>query len=171
MLSIRPANAQDFDAVAALTNHFIVHTSIHFGTEPVTAAELRASWEKSAGVYPYLVAESEGRFAGYAKAGVWRERAAYRWTPEAGIYVEEWTRGKGVGTALYRALLNELTARGFESVIGGITLPNDASVRLHERCGFVKVGHVARAGWKFGAWHDVGFWQAMLGRGAAKGEN
>ncbi len=165
---IRGVNPQDFDAVAALTNHFILHTSIHFGTEAVTAAELHESWEKTRATYPFLVAEVDGRFAGYAKAGVWRERAAYRWTPEAGIYIEEWTRGRGVGTMLYRALLDDLRARGFESVIGGITLPNEASVRLHERCGFVKVGHVLRAGYKFGAWHDVGFWQAVLGDGTRR---
>ncbi len=161
-MRIRPVGAGDFEAVARLTNHYIETTAIHFGTEPVTPGELRAGWEKYAGRYPFLVVELDGRFGGYAKAGVWRDRAAYQWTPEAGIYVETWTQGRGVGTALYRALLDELRGRGFHSVIGGITLPNEASVRLHERVGFVKVGHVRHAGWKFGAWHDVGFWQAML---------
>lgn len=165
---IRPVEAGDFDAIAALTNHFIINTVIHFGTDPVTAAELRASWEKTRTTYPFIVGEIEGRFAGYAKASVWRERPAYRFTPEVGIYIEEWTRGKGVGTALYHALLTDLKSRGFESVIGGVTLPNEASVRLHEKCGFVKCGHVARAGYKFGAWHDVGFWQIMLGEGKRK---
>lgn len=159
---IRGVSPGDFEAVAALTNHFILKTSIHFGTEPVTAAELRGSWEKSQSRYPFLVIESNGRFAGYAKAGVWRERAAYAWTPETGIYLEEHARGSGLGVRLYSALIQELQRRGFQSAVAGITLPNAPSVRLHERCGFVHVGTVTRAGFKVGQWYDVGFWQVML---------
>ncbi|MFM9959093.1 MAG: N-acetyltransferase family protein [Phycisphaerales bacterium] len=167
MTSIRSAEARDFDAVAALTNHYIVHTSIHFGTDPVSADELRGVWERSRARYPFLIAEVGGVFAGYAKAGVWRDRAAYSWTPETGIYIEPRVQARGVGTALYRALLDELRTRGFRSVVAGITLPNEASVRLHERVGFRAVGVVKDAGWKFGAWHDVGFWQIMLSDSAA----
>lgn len=161
-MDIRPARADDFDAVAALTNHYITHTVIHFSTEPVTAAELRSAWETNAASYPFLVAHDSGRFAGFAKAALWRERRAYSWTTETGIYVTPELHARGVGTALYRALLQDLRDRGFHSVVAGVTLPNDPSVRLHEKLGFVSVGRVRRAGWKFGAWHDVGFWQLML---------
>lgn len=165
MIRVRPVNAGDFDAVAALTNHFIVNTAIHFSTERVTPDGLRAAWESSRRRYPFLVAVDEHGFAGYAKAGVWRERAAYQWTPEVGIYIEERTRGRGVGKTLYRALLDEMKARGFRSAVAGITLPNEPSIRLHERVGFIKCGHVRDAGFKLGAWHDVGFWQAVLDEG------
>jgi phosphinothricin acetyltransferase len=161
--AVRPAQASDFDAIASLTNHYIVHTSIHFSYDPVTPAELRAIWEKYLDRYPWFVAaEVGGRLLGYAKAGVWRDRTAYSWTPEVGIYVQPDVHRRGVGRALYGRLLEDLRARGFHSVIGGITLPNQASERLHEAMGFVKVAHFKDAGWKFDAWHDVGFWQVML---------
>ncbi|HVZ94496.1 MAG TPA: GNAT family N-acetyltransferase [Phycisphaerales bacterium] len=159
---IRPVTDADFPAVAALTNHFILSTPIHFSTEPVTPDELRASWHKTRDVYPYLVAEVNGRFAGYCKAGVWRERAAYNWTPECGIYVDPSIHRRGVGRALYERLFDIMRAQGFHSIIGGVTLPNEPSVALHESVGFTKVGHVAHAGWKFNRWWDVGFWQKML---------
>ncbi|HYF14974.1 MAG TPA: GNAT family N-acetyltransferase [Phycisphaerales bacterium] len=161
-VTVRPATGGDFGKIAALTNRFITDTAIHFAYEPVDAAGLRTSWEKARGVYPWLVAEADGVFAGYAKAGVWRDRTAYSWTPEAGIYVEPAVHRRGVGRLLYGRLIDALRDAGFHSVIGGITLPNDASVRLHESLGFVKVGHVRHAGWKLGQWHDVGFWQLAL---------
>lgn len=165
----RPTVADDFEAIARLTNTFIENTVIHFGYAPVTADELRAAWRDSgAGQrHPWLTAEIDGRFAGFAKAGVWRTREAYQWTTEVGIYMEESARGRGIGKALYAELLDQAHQRGFESAIGGVTLPNAASVRLHESLGFERVATFARAGWKRGAWHDVGFWQKMLGGGGA----
>lgn len=171
VIHIREVCGADFVAIAALTNIYIVRTSIHFGYEPVTADELAASWRKGRERYPFLVAEVEradaaGRvakvFAGYAKAGTWRERAAYQWTTEVGIYVEEEFHRAGVGRALYAKLLDELKTRGFHSAVGGITMPNDPSVRLHESMGFRHVGTFRQAGWKFDAWHDVAFYQVML---------
>ena len=99
---------------------------------------------------------------GYAKAGPYRARAAYAWTAEAGLYLAPDRLGGGVGTALYRALIDALRARGFRSVIGGVALPNPRSEALHARLGFAPVGVVRRAGWKHGAWRDVGFWQLAL---------
>jgi len=158
-MSIRLAREDDFVAIAAITNPYIASTAIHFGYEPVTADELAAPWR--AGAYPWLVLDEDG-VIGYAKAGVWRERAAYRWTAETGIYLAPTAHGRGLGTALYGALLDELAQRGFRSVVTGITLPNAASVRLHQRLGFVDVGVVREAGFKLGAWHDVSFWQKRL---------
>lgn len=159
---IRATQAADFAAIAELTNQFIRFTSTHFALEPVTPDELRQQWHESQHRYPWLTAEVDGAFAGYAKAGPWRARAAYQWTAEAGIYVEAQHRHKGLGSTLYQQLIDELRRRGFHSVIGGVTLPNPASVRLHERLGFVSVGTVRQAGYKLGQWHDVGFWQLML---------
>ena len=160
-MSIRPAREDDFVAIAAITNPYIVATAIHFGYDPVTAEELAGAWRT--GGYPWLVLDDDdGGVIGYAKAGVWRERAAYRWTAETGIYLAPAAHGKGLGTALYSALLDELARRGFRSVVTGITLPNEASVRLHRRLGFVDAGVVREAGFKLGAWHDVSFRQKRL---------
>lgn len=159
---LRPATAGDFAAIATITNHYIRHSAIHFGTEDVDADALRRLWQDGIDRYPWLVAEQHGAVVGYAKAGEFRARAAYRWTTETGIYVASGQCGRGFGTPLYRRLLDVLRGQGFHTAIGGITLPNPGSVRLHERLGFVHWGTVAHAGRKFDAWHDVGFWQLML---------
>ncbi len=114
-----------------------------------------------------LVAD-EGDVIGYAKAGRWRERAAYQWTAEIGLYVADGVRGNGVGRALYTELLAELTARGFRSVIACVTLPNDPSTALHRAFGFASVGTVREAGYKLGAWHDVELWQKRLATAAGE---
>jgi phosphinothricin acetyltransferase len=158
----RLATADDFAAIAAITNHYIRTTAIHFGYDEVTADELRALWREHEELYPWLVCEQRGRLAGYAKAGVYRTRTAYRWTTETGIYLAADRLGEGLGKPLYSRLLDVLSHQGFHSAIGCIALPNEPSVRLHERLGFVACGVVPRAGRKFDRWHDVGFWQMLL---------
>lgn len=159
---IRAARESDFDAIAFLLNHYIRATAIHFGVDPVTSAALCEDWSSHRDRYPFLVAEIEGRFAGFSKASAFRERAAYAWTTESTVYVARGMERRGVGKALYQRLFTFLRAQGFQTVLAGITLPNEASVLLHESIGFAKVGHVARAGWKFDRFHDVGFWQRDL---------
>lgn len=159
---IRDTTPADFAAIAALTNQFILNTTVHFAYHPMTPADFDRAWRESSDRFPWFTVECDGRFAGYAKAGPWRTREAYQWTAEVGIYIEADFRGRGVGAALYTRLLDDLRARGFHSAIGGVTLPNPASVRLHERLGFQPVGVVRQAGHKFGQWLDVGFWQLLL---------
>ena len=164
--TVRAVMPGDFDAIAAITNHYILTTPIHFGYEPIAPEALRSQWEKGRDLYPWLASVTgAGEVLAYAKAGVWRVRAAYAWTAEAGIYVREDSHGRGIGRTLYAALIADLRARGFHSVVGGITLPNAGSVRLHESLGFAPVGVVRHAGYKNNQWHDVGFWQLMLGEG------
>jgi phosphinothricin acetyltransferase len=155
---IRAAHADDFDAIASITNHYITTTAIHFAYEPVTADALRHSWH-SHPHHPFLVDDPGDGVIAYAKAGPWRDRAAYAWTAEVGIYVRHDARGRRIGGALYSALLDELAAGGFRSAVAGITMPNAPSVALHERLGFAHVGTFADAGFKNGAWHDVAFFQ------------
>jgi L-amino acid N-acyltransferase YncA len=162
MTTLRLANPADFVAIAALTNHYITTTTIHFGYEPVTAAELARQHDEHAALYPWLVADAAGVVVGYAKAGGFRSRPAYRWCTETGIYLQPAHCGRGLGRQLYARLLAVLRAQGFHAAIGGIALPNPASVRLHEALGFRQVGVVARAGRKFERWHDLGFWQLLL---------
>jgi phosphinothricin acetyltransferase len=168
---IRAARTEDFEAIAAILEPLIRHSAIHFAYHPLPAAELRDAWGRQRETYPFLVAEAGGEVVGFTKAGPWRERAAYLWTPECAVYVREGRKRTGVGRALYARLFDILRTQGFHSVMAGIALPNDPSVRLHEVFGFVAVGHVPRAGWKHGRWHDVGFWQKDLAEpGTAPGE-
>lgn len=167
-MSIRAVRETDFDAIAAITNHYIATTAIHFAYEPITAAELVQTW-RAHPKHPYLVVEDAGAVAGYAKAGVWRERSAYQWTCEVGLYIADDARGRGLGTALYQALLDECARGGFRSAIAGITLPNDASVALHARFGFRSLGVVREAGYKLGRWHDVEFFQRPFSRESTPG--
>jgi phosphinothricin acetyltransferase len=158
-MAIRPVRDDDFAAIAAITNHYITTTAIHFAYEPVAEADLRAMWQRHRNRHPWLVTEDGSELLGYAKSGVWRDRAAYSWTCEVGLYIADHARGRGLGRTLYTALLTECQARGFRSAVAGITLPNAASIALHERCGFQRVGTFADAGYKQGAWHAVEFWQ------------
>lgn len=111
---------------------------------------------------PWLVALQGDAVAGYAFATKWKGRCAYRFSVETTVYLDDAVRGNGIGTALYRDLLARLTSMGFHTAIGGIALPNDASVRLHEKLGYRKVAHFQQTGFKFGKWIDVGYWQVML---------
>ena len=112
--------------------------------------------------YPYLVAENGGRVVGFAYASQHRARAAYRRSVDVTVYVAEHARGAGVGRALYGDLLPMLAERGFHAAFGGIALPNPGSVALHEAMGFEHVGVYREVGFKFGRWHDVGWWQRLL---------
>ena len=95
-------------------------------------------------------------------ASPWKGRCAYDWSAEVTVYVHHEHHHKGVGAALYVRLFEILRSQGYRTVLAGITQPNEPSVRLHERMGMTKVGHMTRVGWKFQAWHDVGYWQLEL---------
>jgi L-amino acid N-acyltransferase YncA len=160
---IRNVKIDDAEAITGIYNPYILNSMITFEEVPVTVEEIsrRIEAEISAG-YPYLVMEFEHKVVGYAYAGVWRTRAAYRNTVESTVYLEQGLNGKGLGTLLYQALIEELRKKEIHVVLGGITLPNPASVALHEKMGFTKVAHFKEVGYKFGRWLDVGFWQLNL---------
>lgn len=162
---IRAAHADDFDAIAAITNHYIATSAIHFAYDPVAADDLRAAWHEHPR-HPFLVDDDGTRILAFAKAGPWRTRAAYAWTAEVGVYVAHDACGRRLGSAIYSALLDEVAARGFRSAIAGITLPDAASLALHARLGFEPIGTFRDAGYKMGAWHDVAFFQKRLATGA-----
>src|SRR5690349_1627677 len=128
-VQIRAASDPDFQTITEITNHYIATTSIHFAHELLADGELAAHWHHTRARYPWLVAvDNEDAVVGYAKAGVWRERAAYAWSSEVGLYVAPAAHGRGIGRALYSELLRQLTERGFRSAIAVITLPNDPSI-------------------------------------------
>ncbi len=161
-MRIRPVTDADFPAVAALTNAYLEHTAIHFGTTAVSADELRAIWHDSCERFAFVVADVDGVLAGFARASPFRERAGYRFTAEVGLYVDAAHHRGGIGRALYEALIETCRAQGYTNLVAAITLPNAPSVRLHERLAFTKVAHFPRIGVKLGAYHDVGFWQLAL---------
>ena len=159
---LRPVAPSDAQALADIYNPYIRDTIITFEEEPVTAEEMASRIAKVTGAYPWLVWEEDGVVAGYAYGSSWRSRHAFRFSVETTIYLASQHQGRGIGTQLYQALLAALAARGFHSALGCLGLPNESSVRLHEKLGFRKVGHMQDAGWKFGAWVAVGFWERIL---------
>jgi L-amino acid N-acyltransferase YncA len=160
---VRTFQDHDVGSACRLTNHFIENTAVHFGTQALSDQEFAATWQAGRQQHPWLAAEIDGGFAGYAKASTWRPRAAYAPTAEVTVYVALEFQRRGVGRALYAELLAQLRAGGFHTALGGIALPNQASVGLHESMGFRYVGTFKEVGRKFDQWHDTGWWQLMLG--------
>jgi phosphinothricin acetyltransferase len=162
-MNLRDAIPDDAPAIAAIYNPYITGTTISFEEEPVHDAEMaRRVAEVQAAGLPWLVAELDGAVVGYAYATKWRVRHAYRHSVESSVYLAPAAERRGVGTALYEALLERLRAGGYHLVIGGIALPNAASVALHEKMGYEKAAHFKEVGYKFGRWLDVGYWQKNL---------
>jgi phosphinothricin acetyltransferase len=160
---IRPVRPSDAEAICRVYNHYVLHTIVSFEEETVTPEEMarRIEGVVAAGL-PWLVLEEEGRLIGYAYATPWKTRQGYRYAVESSIYLEASAGGRGYGFQLYAELLAELRSRPLHTVIGGVALPNEASVGLHEKLGFRKVAHFERVGWKCGRWVDVGYWQLSL---------
>jgi L-amino acid N-acyltransferase YncA len=162
-MSIRAATPADAAAVARIYNPYIAGTIITFEEQEVGADDIAARMRVVASSsLPYLVVEDAGRVIGYAYAGKWHARAAYRHTVETTIYLEAAARGSGHGRRLYTALIDELKKLPVHAIIGGISIPNESSVALHEKLGFKKVAHFSELGWKLGRWIDVGHWQLVL---------
>jgi len=160
---IRPATTADAAALCTIYNHYVLETTITFEEAVVTPADMgnriRETVDSS---LPWLVSEELASIQGFAYASKWKGRCAYRHSAEATVYLDPKSTRRGVGSRLYQALLTDLRQRSFHAVIGGIALPNEASIALHERLGFRKVAHFEQVGWKFGRWIDVAYWQLLL---------
>ncbi len=160
--SIRPALPTDAAAIAAIYAPYVSETAISFEETPPTPAEIARRIQETSANFPYLVAELGGAVVAYAYAGEYRTRFAYRFSAEVSAYAAPQAHGRGIGAALYEAVLTVLKADGYHTAVSVITLPNDKSVRFHERMGFEHCGTVRQVGHKFDAWHDTGMWQLML---------
>ena len=161
--NVRAAGAGDAAAIAAIYNHFVLHSAISFEEEAVSADNMAQRIDDvQRASLPWLVAERDGALLGYAYATKWRVRHAYRFSVETSVYLAPDAAGHGTGSILSAALLEQLRRAGCHLVIGGIALPNPASIALHEKFGFEKVAHFKEVGFKFGAWRDVGYWQKIL---------
>jgi L-amino acid N-acyltransferase YncA len=162
-MHIRPADPDDAVDIAYIYNYYIATSHCTFEIEPIDELEMQKRMrEATTAGYPFLVAEDGDEIVGYAYAHEYKSREAYRHSVEVSVYVRPGHDGRRVGTTLYDALFSELAAGDFRAVIAGISLPNDASVHLHEKFGFNKVAHFREVGRKFDRWIDVGYWELMF---------
>jgi L-amino acid N-acyltransferase YncA len=160
---LRHADAtHDAGACAAIYAPFVSDSAVSFEEQPPDAAEMAARIRRIEATHPWLIAEFDGGPAGFAYASPHRDRRAYRWAADVSVYVDPQHHRRGIGSMLYGALLALLRHQCLHVACAGITLPNDASVGLHESLGFTLVGIYRSVGWKGGAWRDVGWWQLQL---------
>lgn len=161
---IREVETRDVGAVCAIYNHYVENTVVTFATTPVTEDEMAGTIVTAGPRLPWLVWEDPGtgQVTGYASCSAWKSRCAYLQTLETTVYLAPGNGGQGIGTLLYGELLARIREAGYHTVLGGIALPNPASVALHEKLGFEKVAHLKEVGRKFGQWVDVGYWQKIL---------
>jgi phosphinothricin acetyltransferase len=164
MTDIRPATIDDLPRLVEIYNHYIVNTPITFDLEPHTVDERRPWFEQFAptGRHRLLVLEDGGSIAAYGGAHQFRTKAAYDTTVETTIYCAPEAIGRGLGRALYQALFDAIKDEDIRMLVAGITLPNDASVKLHERFGFRETGRFHAVGRKFGKYWDVGWYEREL---------
>jgi phosphinothricin acetyltransferase len=164
-VTIALAGHDDVPAMLALSNDAAARSPANFATEPEALEDWDERFEATESTYPWLVARDGENVLGFARASPHRARGAYRWRAEVSVYVDPTAWRRGIARLLYEALLGTLRAQRYVTLHAGITLPNPASQRLHESFGFERCGTFRRAGWKFGAWHDVGYWELALRAG------
>ena len=160
-MNIRNVNVEDAAQIAEIYNYYIKNTHQTFETEVLSADEMRERIAKIVEDYPYLVAEEDGEIYGYACATQFKMRQAYEFSAEVSIYVKNDAKQKGIGTRLYEKLFEELKETDIHAIIAGISLPNDPSVKFHEKLGFTKVARFREVGYKLGRWVDVGYWELI----------
>jgi|GEM_PF-24497 phosphinothricin acetyltransferase len=148
---VRLVTEDDLGGVCEIVNYFIEKTVFNFRTEPQVVDEWRDQWRRLHSRFPWLLATNDDRLVGVAYTGPWNHRVVYQWTVEVTVYVDASAHRRGVGDALYTELLARLRRQGFRSAVAVIAPPNDPSVRLHERYGFIQVGQLGDAGYKVGA--------------------
>ena len=159
---IRPVTEADAQAIQAIYAPFVRATAISFELDAPTVDEVRSRIRDVSVNFPWLVCVSEGDVAGYAYASRHRERLAYQWSVDVAIYVKQGAQRRGVGRGLYGSLFALLHLQGYFNAYAGVTLPNDASVRLHLAAGFLPVGVYEKVGFKLGQWHDVAWFALQL---------
>ncbi len=159
---IRTATANDAFQIAGIYNYYIANTTVTFEEEQVSTEEMQERINEVLKKYPWLVFEQEGKILGYAYASAWKSRCAYKYSVETTVYLQNGLSGKGHGSKLYAELLSQLQKMGLHGVIGGVALPNEACIALHQKNNFEQVAHFKEVGYKFNKWIDVVYWEKIL---------
>lgn len=159
---IRNATINDATAITAIYNYYIENSVATFEENQVNAIHFEEKIKKDLEKFPWFVFEENESIIGYASSNAWKNRSGYSKTVEVSVYLKNGVTQKGIGSRLYKRLLEELINNGFYTILAGISLPNDASVRLHEKFDFKKVAHFKEVGYKFNKWVDVGYWQRII---------
>jgi L-amino acid N-acyltransferase YncA len=163
---IRPFQPGDEHAIAAIYNHYILHTTVTFEEQPLSPAQMRERIDSYRQHHPWLVCDQDCEVVGYAYGAKFHARAAFRHTLEASVYLKAGCERQGLGRALYQALIPMLAAQGCRTLVAVISLPHEGSVALHEALGFEASGRLQQVGFKFGQWLDIGYWTLALGHQA-----
>jgi L-amino acid N-acyltransferase YncA len=159
---IRTATLTDAKRITEIYNYYVMNTTVTFEEEPVTEEIMKERITEVVEKYPWLVYEKDGKVIGYAYAGAWKSRCAYKYSVETSVYIENGLSGKGIGSVLYKELLSKLNELQLHGIIGGIALPNDGCIALHKKFGFEKVAHFKEVGNKFNKWIDVTYYEKIL---------
>ncbi|MDR2110712.1 MAG: GNAT family N-acetyltransferase [Spirochaetaceae bacterium] len=159
---IRPVTLGDAPAICGIYNHYVKNTVITFEERPVSIHEMEGRIREITPVFPWVVWEEAAGIAGYAYIHRWKERSAYRFSVEDSIYLKKGYEGKGIGKRLLSTLLEEIKKTDVHAVVAAITIPNDRSIGLHEKFGFVKIARFPEIGYKLDTWLDVGYWELLL---------
>ena len=159
---IRPVQLSDAVTIRAIYQPYVTETAITFEVDVPTVQEFERRITKTLLQFPYLVAEVDGKVAGYAYSSTYYARAAYDWTTELSIYIAKEACGQGIGSALYTALEEELQTRGYLRFLACIAVPNEASISMHKKRGYVQVAHFPKIGYKFNKWHDIVWMQKTI---------
>lgn len=161
-MNIRSVNFADAAPVAEIYNHYIETSHATFELETIDSSEMENRIRETFGrEFPFFVSEEVGEITGYAYGRQFRPRRAYLHSIEVSVYIKNGWERKGIGAQLYERLLPEILQKDFHAIIAGISLPNEASIRLHEKFGFEKVAHFREVGFKFERWIDVGYWELL----------
>jgi L-amino acid N-acyltransferase YncA len=160
---IRNIETSDAPNICEIYNYYILNSVVTFEEDTVDPIEMTKRIEQITFKLPWIVYEEEGEVLGYAYASEWKSRCAYKHSVESTVYLKQGAMGKGIGSTLYHELIKRLKAKKTHAILGGIALPNDSSIALHEKFGFEKVAQFREVGYKFDRWIDVGYWELIIG--------
>ena len=156
---IRNAKEKDAAAICEIYNHYVATTHISFDESEVSVEKFLKLIQDQT---PFLVYEVDEKVVGFAYTAPWKSKPAYRFTHESTIYLKSGATNKGVGSSLYKALIEQAKDLGLHSLVACIALPHEQSVHFHEKLEFIKTAHFEEVGFKFDRWLDVGYWQLPL---------
>ena len=159
---IRPVHINDAQELLDIYNYYVINTTANFDIEPISLKTFLEKLNHTKADYPFIVYVENNEILGYAYGSRFRPRPAYNYVAESTVYVKHTAHGKQIGTKLYAELILLLKKTNLHTVLGVLTIPNEASIKLHEKFGFEQVANLKEVGLKFGEWQNVGIWQLKL---------